>query len=236
MPATATTASATVQAGAMRPTFDQHDRQCAESEHRQRLAGHVEAALRRGRGIRAGSGTSSAARARRRARSARRCSASRGCRSARRRGWGRSRCSSRRPSPTRPLPCHARPGSGNAAAAMARPCGSIMRRADALDRARGQQQRQRRRRRADQRRGDERHQADRASSVRLPKRSPSDPAVSSTRGEGDVVGVDRPLRAGDAAAEVVADRGQREVDRVGVDEADEKSQVGSDQGETRCRG
>ena len=54
---------------------------------------------------------------------------------------------------------------------------------------------------------------------------------SSTRSERDVVGVDRPLRSGDAAAEIVADGGQRQVDRVGVDQPDEKAQVGRDQRE-----
>ena len=39
------------------------------------------------------------------------------------------------------------------------------------------------------------------------------------------------VRAGDAAAEVVSDCGQCEVDRVGVDESDEESQVGSDEGQ-----
>ena len=68
------------------------------------------------------------------------------------------------------------------------------------------------------------------------ERAPAEPVTQRPgrqqyRGEGDVVGVDRPLRAGDATAEVVADCGQCEVDRVGVDEADEESQVGSDQGQ-----
>ena len=51
------------------------------------------------------------------------------------------------------------------------------------------------------------------------------------RREGDVVGVDGPLCAGDSAAEVVPDRRQRQVDRVGVDQADEESEVGRDQGQ-----
>ena len=48
-------------------------------------------------------------------------------------------------------------------------------------------------------------------------------------GERDVVGIDRPLRTRNAAAQICADRRQGQVDGVGIDESNEKAQVCRDQ-------
>ncbi len=123
-------------------------------------------------------------------------------------------------------------GLGNAAAVMARPCGSISAApTPCTARAASSNGNDGAAAHASEATMND-HQADAqqpASAEPVTER----PGSQQYGGEGDVVGVDRPLRPGDSAAEVVADGGQREVDRVGVDESDEESQVGRDQGQRR---
>jgi len=54
---------------------------------------------------------------------------------------------------------------------------------------------------------------------RWPKMSPSEPPISS-RGQRQQIGLDDPLLAGQATPEVVAQRGQRDVDHGRVQEHD----------------
>jgi len=93
----------------------------------------------------------------------------------------------------------------------------------------GQKQRERRGQGTGHRCGDEEDQ----SGTQQP--APAEPVTEGTRGQQecrkcDVVGVDGPLGACDTAAEIVADRRQGQVDRVGVDQPDEQAQIGGDQG------